>query len=157
MYHILGGNNMKQTLEELALNILIEGKFDFLPIKISHLAKVNKVDYLNNFEQGKFENCVTICEFILKGENLDADRSHAEHLASLVMAPKCVLKACKVSSAENLHVLTALPIKIATQVYNCLNDKASSICASEKEEQIVSQFKSFIYSQLEEKPHFERP
>ena len=55
----LGGNNMlNQTLEELALNILIEGEFDTLPIKITHLAKVNRVEYLNNFEHEKFENCV---------------------------------------------------------------------------------------------------
>ena len=35
---------LNQTLEELALNILIEGEFDTLPIKITHLAKVNRVE-----------------------------------------------------------------------------------------------------------------
>ena len=47
---------------------------------------------------------------------MDSDREQAQKLAALVMAPKCVLKACKVSSAENLHVLTAVPIKIATDL-----------------------------------------
>ena len=51
---------LNQTLEELALNILIEGEFDTLPIKITHLAKVNRVDYLNNFEHEKFENCMPV-------------------------------------------------------------------------------------------------
>ena len=112
---------LNQTLEELALNILIEGEFDTLPIKITHLAKVNRVDYLNNFEHEKFENCTDICQFILQSENMDSDREQAQKLAALVMAPKCVLKACKVSSAENLHVLTAVPIKIATDLYEHLN------------------------------------
>ncbi len=54
-------------------------------------------------------------------------------LAALVMAPKCVLKACKVSSAENLHVLTAVPIKIATDLYEHLNTSSASEALSEKE------------------------
>ena len=145
---------LNQTLEELALNILIEGEFDTLPIKITHLAKV---DYLNNFEHEKFENCTDICQFILQSENMDSDREQAQKLAALVMAPKCVLKACKVSSAENLHVLTAVPIKIATELYEHLNTSSASEALSEKEKQVVAQFHSFINQQLSEKPHFHRP
>ena len=148
---------LNQTLEELALNILIEGEFDTLPIKITHLAKVNRVDYLNNFEHEKFENCTDICQFILQSENMDSDREQAQKLAALVMAPKCVLKACKVSSAENLHVLTAVPIKIATELYEHLNTSSASEALSEKEKQVVAQFHSFINQQLGEKPHFHRP
>ena len=148
---------LNQTLEELALNILIEGEFDTLPIKITHLAKVNRVDYLNNFEHEKFKNCTDICQFILQSENMDSDREQAQKLAALVMAPKCVLKACKVSSAENLHVLTAVPIKIATELYEHLNTSSASEALSEKEKQVVAQFHSFINQQLSEKPHFHRP
>lgn len=154
----LGGNNMRnQTPEELALNILIEGKFDTLPIKITHLAKVNRVDYLNNFKHEKFENCTDICRFILQSENMDSDREQAQKLAALVMAPKCVLRACKVSGAENLHVLTAVPMKIATELYEQLNLSSASEALSEKENQVVAQFQSFINQQLSEKPHFNRP
>ena len=148
---------LNQTLEELALNILIEGEFDTLPIKITHLAKVNRVDYLNNFENEKIENSKDICQFILQSENMDSDREQAQKLAALVMAPKCVLKACKVSSAENLHVLTAVPIKIATDLYEHLNTSSASEALSEKEKQVVAQFHSFINQQLSEKPHFHRP
>lgn len=154
----LGGIHMlKQTLEELALNILIEGEFDTLPIKITHLARVNRVAYLNNFDHEKFENCTNICQFILESENMASDREQAQKLATLVMAPKCVLKACKVSNAENLHILTAVPIKIATQLYQQLNTSSASEALSEKEKQVVAQFKSFINQQLSEKPHFSRP
>ena len=73
------------------------------------------------------------------------------------MAPKCVLKACKVSSAENLHVLTAVPIKIATELYEQLNTSSAKEPFSEKENQVISQFHSFINQQLSEKPHFHRP
>ena len=146
-----------QTPEELALNILIEGKFDTLPIKITHLAKVNRVDYLNNFGHEKFENCTDICQFILQSENMDSDREQAQKLAALVMAPKCVLKACKVSNPENLHVLTAVPMKIATELFEQLNTASANEALSEKENQVVSQFQSFIHQQLSEKPHFNRP
>lgn len=121
------------------------------------MAKVNRVDYLNNFEHEKFENCTDICQFILQSENMDSDREQAQKLAALVMAPKCVLKACKVSSAENLHVLTAVPIKIATELYEHLNTSSASEALSEKEKQVVAQFHSFINQQLSEKPHFHRP
>lgn len=63
----------------------------------------------------------------------------------------------QVSSAENLHVLTAVPIKIATELYEHLNTSSASEALSEKEKQVVSQFHSFINQQLSEKPHFHRP
>ena len=145
-----------QTLDELALNILIEGKFNTLPIKITHLAKINRVDYLNNFEHDKFENCTDICQFILESENMNAGREQAQKLALLVMAPSCVLKACKISSAEHLHVLTAVPIKTATALYQTLNTAANETM-SDKEKQVVNQFQGFIDQQLSEKPQFHRP
>lgn len=145
---------MEQILEELALTILIEGQFDILPIKISHLAKVNKVSYLNDFGREKFANCIAICEFILQSENLDANRSNAEYLATLIMAPKIILKACKVSSAENLHTLTSVPIKKATEIFQTLYNKQTDTPPTDKEKQIMLQFQSFIHHQLEQKPNF---
>ncbi len=63
-----------------------------------HLAKVNRVDYLNNFEHEKFENCTDICQFILQSENMDSDREQAQKISCIGYGSKCVLKACKVSS-----------------------------------------------------------
>ena len=88
---------------------------------------------------------------------MNSDREQAQKLAALVMAPKCILKACKVSSAENLHTLTAVPIKIATELYQQLNTPSADEALSEKETQVVTQFQSFINQQLSEKPHSNRP
>ncbi len=147
----------KRTPEELALDILTEGKFDTLPIKISHLAKVNRVEHMNRFDREKFQNCVEICQFILQSENMDADLQHAQQLAVLVMAPPCVLKDCKVSSAESLHVLTALPIKIAEEIYQNPDFFAANGALAQKERQVAGQFRSFIDRQISNKPHFHRP
>lgn len=145
---------MKQTLEELALNILIEGQFNTLPLKITHLAKVNKVDYLHNFGREKFANCINICQFILESENLEANHSDAKQLAKLIMAPKCVLTACKITNVEHLHLLTSLPIKTAALVFESLYDQNTESVFVEKEKQVILQFESFIHQQLDQKPHF---
>ena len=141
---------LNQTLEELALNILIEGEFDTLPIKITHLAKVNRVDYLNNFEHENLKIVRIYASSFYKAKIWIPTANRHKKLAALVMAPKCVLKACKVSSAENLHVLTAVPIKIATDLYEHLNTSSASEALSEKEKQVVAQFHSFINQQLSE-------
>lgn len=148
---------MNTTPEALALHILQKGQFDTLPIKISHLAKINHAEYLNDFSHEKFQNCTQICQFLLENQNLPADSAHAKQLATLVMAPKCVLRHCKLNNADELHVLTALPLSKAQTVFQSLHETPASPNLQSLETAVTAQFEPFISNRLNQKPQFHKP
>lgn len=131
-------------IRNLAWDLLIDSKTSHLPVDIKSVAAIYNLQNLINNSMSLYENTLLISEEILKIFGLTTNLS--KYLAIRILSPMIILRELNIASAEEVCVLSRLPMNLAIQRYERLKMLMlrDSFEISSLETMVLFQFQEWI-------------
>ena len=132
-------------IRNLAWDLLIDSNTSSLPVNITAIAKLYKLEHILSSNKSLYENTLSVSDNILKLFGFN-NKNYSKYLAIRILSPIIVFKELNIKSAKEISSISGLPIDIATQRYNRLLmlKKRNSFEVSRLESIVLSQFKEWI-------------
>lgn len=132
-------------IRNLAWDLLIDSNTSSLPVNITAIAKLYKLEHILSSNKSLYENTLSVSDNILKLFGFN-NKNYSKYLAIRILSPIIVFKELNIKSAKEISSISGLPIDIATQRYNRLLmlKKRNSFEVSRLETIVLSQFKEWI-------------
>lgn len=133
-----------QHIRNLAWDLLIDAKINSLPVDISKIANIYNIEYQKHGTL--FNDSISISQEILKLFGYDIKL--AKHLAIRILCPMIVIKELNIQSANEISIVSGLPIYIARQRFDRYKMllKRNAFETSDLESKILIQFQNWIKS-----------
>ena len=130
-------------IQNLAWLVLIDSGTNSLPIELSLIESLYKI---NTFDDNYFGQAIEISSELLSMYGMNCNYSGT--LAIMILSPLIVLKEIGVRSAEDLSMLTGLPMGIAINRYDKLKwfMKQNTFKIPNLERKVLKQFLPWIIS-----------